>query len=206
MINFLINRTQMKSTISFLLLLLSFIAAHGQDIIKTKSGTVLRGKVMSVTSTAITYKTDSADSAAVTLNTSELASIYYANGSKEVFENADTATSGYSTATLMRMGQTDAANRYKEYRSAKTATTIVTAFSPPYGLIPAIACASSRPSSFNLNHMNTELMTNTVYRESYESEAYRIKKRQVWKGFGNGVLIAAAYWTLLFSVLVLTVH
>lgn len=196
-----IQTNRMKSTITTLLLvLITALSALGQDVIKTRSGAILRGKVLSVTSTTVTYKNDIADSATIVLNAADLTSINYANGTKDIFESPASAGGTYSTATLMQMGRTDAMNNYKGYRSAKGLTTVITAMELPYGLIPAIACASTRPKDYNLDAMNYELIDNPLYRESYANEAFRIKKREVWKGFGNGFIIGAVIYGAIFSV------
>src|SRR6185312_8422674 len=117
----------MKPSIVFLFLLLLSAFAQGQDIIKTRSGTILRGKVTNVTTTTITYKPDTADTVSTTLNISELAGINYANGSKDIFEDEEPAFGGNKRDSLMRIGQIDARNGYKQYHPAKTLTTVITA-------------------------------------------------------------------------------
>lgn len=97
-------------------------------------------------------------------------------------------------------GQQDAARYYTGYSSASSWTGATTILAGGLiGLIPAIACSSSKPSMSSLTFPDQELMKNTGYYNCYMQEAKRIKSRKVWTMFGIGVGVNVAVILLLTS-------
>jgi hypothetical protein len=99
-----------------------------------------------------------------------------------------------SGAELYSLGQTDAKKYYKGYKGAGTGTLITSLVSPLLGLIPAIACSSTRPKEINLDYPNPNFMQNSDYYKGYTDKAKKIKKKKVWTNWwiGFGVNVVAA--------------
>lgn len=125
--------------------------------------------------------------------------IRYEDGSKDIFnESQNTSSVNTSTSDMAFKGKQDAITNYKGEKSGAgwtAATTIV--LSPLFGLIPAVACASSEPSDDNLKYKEPELMKNNTYNQAYTAQAHKIKKRKVWTNYGIG----SGAWLLLLLLL-----
>lgn len=83
-------------------------------------------------------------------------------------------------------GQVDAEKYYKKYKGASVGTLITSLVSPLIGLIPAIACSSSKPKIKNLDYPSEELFRQPEYYKSYTRKAKKIKQGKVWKNWGIG--------------------
>jgi hypothetical protein len=73
---------------------------------------------------------------------------------------------------------------YKGYRAAGTTTFVIGLLSPLAGLIPAIACSSSKPKQINMDYPSEELMKNQDYFNGYSKTAKKIKSQKVWTNLG----------------------
>ncbi|MBX2904903.1 MAG: hypothetical protein KF744_02635 [Taibaiella sp.] len=99
--------------------------------------------------------------------------------------------------TPEQKGKMDADRFYDGWRPARTLTIVVTAlFGAILGLIPAIATSVTPPKPQNLGCGTVSLMRDARYKAAYEREAKKIKSRKVWGGFGIGVLLAIALFTI----------
>ncbi|MDR0831223.1 MAG: hypothetical protein LBN95_14110 [Prevotellaceae bacterium] len=78
----------MKKILLFITILLSFVNfTNAQDIILTKNSDVISAKILEITSTEVKYKKFSnQDGPTFTLLKSEVSSVTYQNGEKEVFD------------------------------------------------------------------------------------------------------------------------
>jgi hypothetical protein len=175
-----------------------FTASLGfsQDIITKKSSEDIQAKVTEVTTTEIKYKKfDNQSGPTFTILKSDVLMIRYENGSKDIFtDSPNTSLANNSSSDMQLKGKQDANANYKGKKSGAgwtAATTIV--LSPLFGLIPAVACASSEPSDENLKYKDAELMKNNTYNQSYAEQAHKIKKKKVWTNFGIG----SGAWLLL---------
>ncbi len=172
-----------------------------QDIITKKSSEDIQAKVTEVTTTEIKYKKfDNQSGPTFTILKSDVLMIRYENGSKDIFtETPNTSVANTSSSGDMQIkGKQDANVNYKGKKSGAgwtAATSIV--LSPLFGLIPAVACASSEPSDENLNYKDAELMKNNTYNQAYTEQAHKIKKRKVWTNYGIG----SGAWLLLILLL-----
>ena len=92
-------------------------------------------------------------------------------------------------SSLYRQGRKDATKNYDGYKTAGTGTFVVSLISPIVGLIPAIACSSTKPKDFNLGYTNPELMKNADYQKGYTQNAKKIKQGRVWRN-----------WAIAFSI------
>ena len=90
-------------------------------------------------------------------------------------------------------GEQDATENYKGDNSGAgwtCATAII--FSPVTALIPAISCGSKIPNDVNLNCPDAVLLLDNNYNLGYKRQAFRMKKKKVWKNFaiGSGVWVS----------------
>jgi hypothetical protein len=171
-----------------------------QDIITKKTSEDIQAKVIEVTTTEVKYKKfDNQNGPTFTLLKSDILMIRYENGSKDIFnESQNTSSANTSSSDMALKGKQDAITNYKGKNSGAgwtAATTIV--LSPLFGLIPAVACASSEPSDNNLNYKEPELMKNNTYNQAYTEQAHKTKKRKVWTNYGIG----SGAWLLLILLL-----
>jgi hypothetical protein len=179
---------------------LTIANCFSQDVITKKSSEDIQAKIMEVTTTEIKYKKyDNPNGPTFTLLKSDVLMIRYENGSKDVFSDTQTGSSDNTSSTEMELkGKRDAAMNYSGKNSGAgwtAATSIV--LSPLFGLVPAIACASSEPSENNLNIKSPDLMKNYIYKQSYTEQAHKIKKRKIWTNYGIG----SGAWLLLILLL-----
>ncbi len=173
--------------------------SFSQDIITTKAGEDILAKISEVGHTEIKYrKFDNPDGPMFTLLRSDVLMIRYENGTKDVFndEPKPVTVSPAPNANLYLQGQMDASTYYEGYKGAGTGTLIVSLLSPLAGLIPAIACSSTRPRDQKLMYPDADLMKNTNYHNGYTQRAKKIKSKKVWKNwliaFGINIVLSIA--------------
>lgn len=136
----------------------------------------------------------------LTIVKSEIFMIKYKNGTKEIFTEDESVknTTGYSLEEMMAKGKQDATVKYNGRNSGAGATIATTVLlSPLIGIIPALACESTKPSINNLNFPDSVLMQNESYNQAYTKQARQIKKKKIWRGFGIG----SGAWLLLILLL-----
>jgi len=182
----------MKS-IAFLVLAfcLGLANCFAQDTINLSSGARITGKVLEIGQLEIKYKrSDNLDGPLYSLQLSLVKSVFYENGTRDVFEaTAMPQTQLPAVPTDMSTyikGQRDAAIYYKGYKPASTVTLIFSMLYPPIGLVPAIACTASRPKENTLQYPNTALMQQVDYYNGYTQKARRIKTGAVWRNWAIG--------------------
>jgi hypothetical protein len=173
--------------------------SFSQDIITTKAGEDILAKISEVGHTEIKYrKFDNPDGPMFTLLRSDVLMIRYENGTKDVFNDEPKAVtaSPAPNANLYLQGQMDASTYYEGYKGAGTGTLLVSLLSPLAGLIPAIACSSTRPRDQKLMYPDADLMKNTNYHNGYTQRAKKIKSKKVWKNwliaFGVNIVLSIA--------------
>jgi hypothetical protein len=189
-----------KLTFTALATILTLATCFSQDIITKKTTEDIQAKVIEVTTTEIKYKRfDNQNGPTFSLLKSDVLMIRYENGSKDIFnESQNTSNINTLTNDMEYKGKKDASTNYKGKKSGAgwtAATTIV--LSPLFGLIPAVACASSEPSDDNLKYKEPELMKNNTYNQAYTEQAHKIKKRKVWTNYGIG----SGAWLILLLLL-----
>jgi hypothetical protein len=160
-----------------------------QDVITTRSGESIQAKVMEVGQTQIKYKkSDNPEGPVYWILKSVVLMVKYENGTVDVFKvekkTADSSSVVSLTENLFLKGQVDADRFYKKYKGAGTGTLITSLISPLVGLIPAIACSSTKPREFNLDYPNSTLMKNPDYYLGYTQKAKKIKQGKVWLNWG----------------------
>lgn len=171
-----------------LLLLLNGMV-KGQDIIYKRNGDTLRGKVLTVSSSEIQYRRN--DSMLVNVPRWDIRSITYENGTADTFADHEAMMyrgNYYASMRLDDMGREDAHRYYTRYKGAKNGTLAATLY--PYPILGGVICAaiisSTPPKEHNLGCPYPELMSKPEYGYAYRDEAFRIKRRAAWRGFGIG--------------------
>lgn len=185
---------------------------NAQDLITRKTGEDIQAKVLEISPTEVKYKRfDNQSGPTYILPVADILIIRYENGTKDLFNQASagqnapapaatvqTDTAAKFIGDLRLRGEQDAQEYYFGKQSGSGWTAFVTVLtSPLFGLIPATACASAEPQDKNLSYPNPELMKEYDYKNAYTQKAHKIKKRQVWSGYGLGsvmwlVLLLAA--------------
>lgn len=219
----------MKKFTFIAVLIFSSIFVNAQDVIYKNDGTEIKVKIIELTTETVKYKNfEQLQGPTRNILLSDVFMIIYEDGTKEVIKKdattqAQTQTQSQpqqqQTPTIIMpkiesvlnnnslsyqdycfKGQQDAARYYTGYSSASTWTGATTILAGGLiGLIPAIACSSSKPSMSSLTFPDQELMENTSYYNCYMQEAKRIKSRKVWTMFGIGVGVNVAVILLLTS-------
>lgn len=192
--------------LSGLLIMLSQL--HAQDLITRKTGEDIQAKVLEISTTEVKYKRfDNQMGPTYILPIADILMIRYENGTKDLFNQttagqtapapaatvqADSAARGIGD--LRMRGEQDAEEYYFGKQSGSGWTAFITVLtSPLIGLIPAAACASTEPQDKNLSYPNPELMKEYDYKNAYTQKAHKMKKRQVWSGYGIG----SVFWLVL---------
>jgi hypothetical protein len=188
----------MKTIMITLAFTLSTMIGVSQDIILKKSGDEIAATILEVGPTEIKYKDFGIEEGPIlTILKSEIFMIKYKNGTREVFSEEEVIENAteYSEEEMKAKGKQDATINYRGRKSgagATIATTVV--LTPLIGIIPALACESTKPSFDNLNFPDNALMEDENYNRAYTQQAHRIKKKKIWKGFGIG----SGVWLLIF--------
>lgn len=181
----------MKNFIGLLFLFFCCFYASAQDIIKMKSGSEVKGKIISLDPKYVTFSIEN-KSDTISIIRDEVSKLQYKNGII-IFLNETTLpeTAGDPlTDSLFLKGQKDAISYYKNYKAAEIGTMVASIYFP-FGLIPAIACSSTPPNINNLGYRDHKLMENPSYYNGYSKQAHKIKKKKVWQGFaiGSGAIV-----------------
>jgi len=189
-----------KNIFTTLSILFTITFCYSQDVITKKSGENIKVKVLEVGQTEIQYKKfNNKNGPTYIISNSDVSMILYENGTKDMFneekKTGDVSFLNLTEEELFVKGQTDAIKYYDGYKPAATGTLIVGLLSPLAGLIPAIACSSTKPKDLNLNYPNEVLIKKPIYHKSYTTKAKKIKQGKVWSNwgmaFGANLVLAA---------------
>lgn len=178
-----------KLIITILASLSAFTLSFSQDTITRKTHDNIQAKILEVTPTEIKYKRfDNLDGPVFTMPKTEVAMVRYENGTEDIFneerDSESIAPSRITNDDLFKQGQVDAFRYYNGYKGAGTGTLITSLISPLVGLVPAIACSSTKPKEINLNYPNGDLIKKPDYYNGYSQRAKKIKQGKVWKNWG----------------------
>ena len=184
-----------KVSLLIFLITSSFSICFSQDIISQKNGEDLKAKVLEVNTSEVKYKKhENVDGPTYTILKSEVLSIQYENGSKDIFSEHATLTD----KELYAQGRTDASKYYKKYRAAGTGTLLTgLVISPLAGLVPAIITSSTPPKETNLNFPNPDQIKIPAYYDGYTEKAKKIKKVKVWTNWGISMGVSITLATIL---------
>jgi len=172
-----------------MLAMLFSLPAMCKDIIVTKDNRHITCIVKKITPTEIKYVEKAHNKKKVSwIMAFDVDYIIYKSGDKEIIKANE--------PTIALRGKYDAKKYYaggrraKSWRSARGWTCATTvACGGVVGLIPAIACSSTRPKTKNLNYPDEKLMQNQEYNHAYRREAKKIKSGKIWGGYVEGIVI-----------------
>ena len=191
----------MKTIMTTLAFAFSTMIGISQDIILKKSGDEITVTILEVGATEIKYKDFGIQEGPIlTILKTEIFMIKYKNGTREIFgeEEVIENTTEYSEEEMIAKGKQDATINYRGRKSGAGATIATTVLlTPLLGIIPALACESTKPSINNLDFPDNALMEDGSYNRAYTQQAHKIKKRKIWKGFGIG----SGPWLLILLLL-----
>jgi len=177
----------------FCLLLIISVSCYSQDFIRRINGETFNATVIRIDKDSVLVDHGETGDSLGFLAKSEIASIFFANGVKMVFQEipaeiTDTVAPGDSYSA----GVADANLYYTNYKAAGTTTLVTSAMFPLMGLIPAIACSSTPPSPSNLGMPPLKNIPDPSYTQGYKETAKKIKSKKVWKNYGIGAGIGAS--------------
>lgn len=179
----------MKSIILTVISTILSLTSLCQDMIVTKSGDTIQAKVLEANIDKILYKEpENPNSPTLKILIHDVSVIQYANGTKDVFDEEKNvkpdSSSELSSRTLYIRGHKDAYLFYDGYKGAATSTLVTGLISPIIGLIPAIACSSTKPHGKNLYYPDADQIKQPAYYNGYIKGAKKIKQRKVWTNWG----------------------
>lgn len=204
-----------KQILSLLFFLATVLVSTAQDIITKRDGSEIPSKVTEVTTQEIKYKRwDNQSGPIYGIDKKEVLFIKYENGAKDIFDTQGNLTSTVpatnvnpdSPSTIsvqvspisnvtnedLYLKGTQDAERYYSRHSGPATWTLLTSLliNGLFGLIPAVACSSTKPKTHNLGFPDQRLMDNQRYAEGYTAQAKRKKSRKVWTNFAIGTAIS----------------
>ncbi len=200
----------MKKLFLALLPLLIGTSAFAQDLITTRTGEDIKGRVTEIGLTEVKYHPwESAEGTVSTISKANILLIRYEDGGKEIFEavaapvpdilperaavNKTGVVSSLNNSSMFMRGQVDAKRYYQGYRESGTISLIGTLFlGPVFGLIMPIAIASTPPKMTTLNYPSETSMRNPEYARGYVAQAQKIRNDKVWLNYGIGAGIPIA--------------
>jgi hypothetical protein len=168
------------------------------DTIYFKSGKKSAVKMYEITDSEVRYKPlANLDGPVYKSYKGEVKEILFSTGLKQKFETpaspVNSETGGLSSPKDYSLKGARDAKTYYRHRGGSIAVGIISVV-PLAGLIPAIICSSVPPREYNMGYPDDRLWQNKDYRYGYSKEAYRIKRKRIWRAFGigagTGILIA----------------
>jgi hypothetical protein len=193
-----------KTLFALAAILFSSALAFSQDVILLATGEDLEVRIVEIGPDVIKYrKFDNPDGPIFNLPKSEAWMIRYENGPKVILK-AETKTDSTSAGippdeNAFNKGCMDAQKSYNGYKGAATGTLITSLLSPVIGLIPAIACSSTKPSELSLNYPSAKLMKNDQYRTGYMITAKKKKQGKVWTNWAIALGVNIFIYALVAS-------
>jgi hypothetical protein len=173
-----------------------------QDIIFLRDGKELNCKVIGKKLDKIYYKIileDNNKEIEGFVPENAVVMIKYESGENEIFDNAGVQQTPIvlTETNYCDKGFNDASQNYR-FSSGKTLWPTI--LLSPLGLGFAIGFSSSTPKDENLKRFaNTEHFKNEEYKKCFRDEAFKIKKRKAWTGFGIGMAINVGVFLILAS-------
>ncbi len=165
-----------------------------QDILILKNGDEKNVKILEVSDTEVKYKKSDSSSVIYSKKKENIFMIKYHDGTKEVMTLQDSLkTKSVLKTPLVNsfddclQGTQDAKTNYTPPFMVGFGSFITAALFPIVGLIPTIACASTKPNpdSYNMpiSKRNTE-----EYVSCYAKQAKRKKQGAAWLGWSLGTV------------------
>lgn len=177
----------MKKTIITITFLLVYCFSYSQDIITTRTGDQIQSRVLEISPIEIRYiNPENPDGPVYVIYRSDVQMIRYQSGYEEIFE----AEPVIDTVNYYRAGLIDASKYYRGYKAAGTGTLLTSLLvSPLVGLVPAIACSSTKPAENSLNYPDKNLYSVDDYKRGYNYKAKKMKSGKVWNNWAIALMI-----------------
>ena len=204
------------------LLLIAFLSLpatlKAQDLITTRSGEDIKGRVTEIGLTEVKYQPwESPEGTVSKLPKESILLIRYQDGGKEIFEraaplipnvipdrsnlNETGVVSALNNSSMFMRGQLDAKRYYRGYQGAGTASLLGTLFlGPIFGLILPITLASREPALTDLNYPSESSIQNGEYARGYTLQAQKIKSDKVWLNYAIGAGIPVVIGLLVLGL------
>jgi hypothetical protein len=176
--------------------------ANECDIIIFKNGNEVKSHIIEVSNNELKYKKhDFLDGPTFVVMKSDIFMIKYKNGTKDIINiegqkdifskdvNTQKTYSNSNFAESSKQGENDAITNYRTGGAfaAGFSSFILT---PLFALIPTAIITSIEPNDSNLKYPNIELYnTDPNYKAAYKKQAFKMKKRATWTGYGLGAFI-----------------
>lgn len=179
-------------------------AVCAQDIILTKNGNEIVGKVLHIGADSVTYRYFSdAGGPAYTLSRQEVAHVKRMDAKNPTsapeisFEQE--ALSLQERQELILQAKLDAKAYYKG-KGVFWTTMGSTIFNPLAGFATGTVISAVRPNVESDYNPNRHLLKDPVYRNAYEEQAHRRKIGKVAGGFGAGVAVVSVLYVMVSHV------
>ncbi len=197
-----------------LLCLLLSVTAYAQDTLVLRNGREHVVKVLEINPTEVVYKRfDNLEGPTIIVLKAEVASIVYANGTRETFDEepprapadrpvvARTPSAGAdpprSDQELYQQGRMDAIQHYRG--NGALFGTMAASLWPPAGVITGVIVGAVPPNPARFYTPTPELLRHPAYLKGYKVQAHRRKVGKAATGFCIGLgsfllfaLVAAA--------------
>ena len=171
----------------------SIITNSKFDILVFKNGDEIASKIMMISENEVVYKKyDFLDGPSFSVNKATIFMIKYSNGQKDIFSKEVNTQKTYSNSNFAEstiQGENDAIANYRTGGAfaAGFSSFILT---PLFALIPTAIITSVEPNDSNLKYPNIELYnTDPNYKAAYKKQAFKMKKKATWTGYGLGAFI-----------------
>lgn len=159
------------------------------DIIYFRNGNIISSVITEISTQEIRYKRQNyLDGPAFITSKSDIIMVKYKNGDRELMPEIEKKAEVIPEGEIAFQARKDANDNYSKASAFFTgfACNLLT---PIIALIPAAIISSNEPKESNLNYPNpTKYNKSIQYQNEYRKEAHKIKKRNVWGGYGVGVL------------------
>ena len=181
----------------FFLVYSGILRTTAQDIVTLKSGKELKSRIIHINTKDVSVIPEGT-SDTISLLRNEIAKLQYQKGISVYLSDDEAPIFNKEPAndSLYYLGEKDANRYYRGYKAAATGT-LICSFFIPWGLVPAFACSSTPPAINSLGYKDQALFKNSSYFNGYTEQAFKIKKKKIWKNFAIGSGITVGYYMLL---------
>jgi hypothetical protein len=182
-----------------LLCLLLSVTAYAQDTLVLRNGREHLVKVLEINPTEVVYKRfDNLEGPTIIVLKADVASIVYANGTRETFDEEPPRTPAdppvvarnradppRSEQELYQQGRMDAIRYYRG--NGALFGTMAASLWPPAGVITGVIVGAVPPNSTRFYLPTPELLGNPAYLKGYQVQAHRRKVGKAATGFCIGL-------------------
>jgi len=162
---------------------------QAQDLIILKNGDDIKAKVLEINNTQIKFRIfDDLSGTEKFIETSKVILIRYEDGTNFIISdktnnNTQTNEVTYQSSDELKKRAVSDAQMFYDPTVTQCGVGCISAAFLPVGAAFTMLVAAVEPPGFQLN-MPSRMNGNTIYTEAYKAEAFKIKKRKVWRIFG----------------------